>query len=200
MFKRSIGAISKIAISLTLAIYACVLCSAQVGHPSTQEAVPSTTVSSPVSLSVYLPASRLSRSQFGTPIVIEYDANDTLLNSRHVYVRVLKRSLYDTFLDSLSRPVVGDPREPQNGDSLILTYESVRALPGSLYGLQYTKPRIFADIQPGKIGYAKAYLILQELPPGSIKLEAHLILDRKEVASSPPVTVPVDEADPVKAK
>ena len=86
-----------------------------------------------------------------------------------------------------------DLRTPDQGDGLWLTYRNVETLPGQLYQLEYLSPWKFVSIEPEKTGYAKFSLLPQQFAAGKVELQAHLILDRKEVARSSPVLVPVEE-------
>ena len=49
------------------------------------------------------------------------------------------------------------------------------------------------SIEPNRTDYAKFGLMLAKLSPGKIELQAHLILDKKVIAESSPIEVPVDE-------
>ena len=155
---------------------------------------PPTTSSSPVALAVYLPATRLDRSKLTTPVLVEYQANEELLATRRVCLSERSKQLYDAFVASLDKPPTEDPRIPDLGDGLWLTYRTVERLPTKACQLEYISPYKFVSIEPGQTGYAKFGLVTPTLDAGKVELQAHLILDKKVVAESAGIVVPVDDA------
>jgi hypothetical protein len=168
------------------------VCASHGDAPATQPTA-ATKPSKLVELAVYLPAARLDRSTLGTPFVVEYKASDQLPTTRQVCLSNRSKELYDRFVDGLTKPPVGDQRIPDRGDGLWLTYRTVEKLPTRPYTLEYTSPFEFVTIEPGKTGFAKIGVVSPELNAGKVEFQAHLILDKKVVAESPPVIVPVDD-------
>jgi hypothetical protein len=173
-------------------IGALLICFSSFAENPTTRPSSSTEPTSPVSLSVFLPASRLTTANFGAPILVEWKASNQFVAAKKVCLSVRSKELFDRWVEGLGKPPA-DPQLPDEGDGLWLTYRSIEKVPGHGYLLEYVRAWEFVSIEPGKTGYAKFGLVTRQIPPGKIELQAHLIVNRKVIATSPPVEVPLDD-------